>query len=59
MHHTLADREKGDFYRIFTEVTVAQTRLTPENAVTEIDRIILTAAKTSRVHGIALRHPGA
>jgi indolepyruvate decarboxylase len=43
MHHTLADREKGDFYRIFTEVTVAQTRLTPENAGAEIDRLILTA----------------
>jgi indolepyruvate decarboxylase len=43
MHHTLADREKGDFCRIFAEVTVAQTRLTPENAVAEIDRLILTA----------------
>jgi indolepyruvate decarboxylase len=43
MHHTLIDREKGDLYRIFTEVTVAQARLTPENALTEIDRLILTA----------------
>jgi indolepyruvate decarboxylase len=43
MHHTLADREKGDFYRMFAEVTVAQARVTPENAVTEIDRLILTA----------------
>src|SRR5215472_11239128 len=43
MHHTLADREKGDFCRMFAEVTVAQTRLTPENAVVEIDRLILTA----------------
>jgi indolepyruvate decarboxylase len=48
MHHTLAEREKGDFYRIFTEVTAAQTRLTPENAVTEIDRIILTAWRQKR-----------
>src|SRR5262245_17733248 len=43
MHHTLADREKGNFYRMFEEVTVAQTRLTPENAAAEIDRLILTA----------------
>jgi indolepyruvate decarboxylase len=43
MHHTLADREKGNFYRMFVEVTDAQARLTPENAVAEIDRLILTA----------------
>ena len=43
MHHTLVDREKGNLSRIFAEVTVAQTRLTPQNAVAEIDRLILTA----------------
>jgi indolepyruvate decarboxylase len=43
MHHTLADREKGNFYRMFEEVTCAQSRLTPENAAAEIDRLILTA----------------
>ena len=43
MHHTLADRGKGDLCRIFTEVTAAQAQLTPENAVAEIDRMILTA----------------
>jgi indolepyruvate decarboxylase len=43
MHHTLADREKGNLCRIFAEVTAAQAQLTPENAVAEIDRIILTA----------------
>jgi indolepyruvate decarboxylase len=43
MHHTLADREKGDLRRIFAEVTTAQAQLTPENAAAEIDRIILTA----------------
>jgi indolepyruvate decarboxylase len=43
MHHTLVDRGKGDLCRIFAEVTSAQAQLTPENAVTEIDRIILTA----------------
>jgi indolepyruvate decarboxylase len=43
MHHTLADPEKGNFSRIFAEVTAAQARLTPENAAAEIDRLILTA----------------
>jgi indolepyruvate decarboxylase len=43
MHHTLADREKGDFYRMYAEVTCAQSRLTLENAAAEIDRLIVTA----------------
>ena len=43
MHHTLIDPEKGDLCRIFAELTAAQTRITPENAVAEIDRLILTA----------------
>src|SRR5262245_21293045 len=43
MHHTLADREKGNFCRMVSEVTVAEAQLTPENAVAEIDRLILTA----------------
>ena len=43
MHHTLADREKGNFCRMFAEVTAAQAQLTPENAAAEIDRLILTA----------------
>src|SRR5215831_17216237 len=48
MHHTLADPEKGNFYRMFTEVTEAQARIIPENAVAEIDRIILTAWRQKR-----------
>jgi indolepyruvate decarboxylase len=48
MHHTLADREKGNLSRIFAEVTEAQARITPENAVTEIDRLILTAWRRKR-----------
>jgi len=48
MHHTLADREKGDFCRMFAEVTDAQARLTPENAVVEIDRLILRAWRRKR-----------
>ncbi|MGB9195929.1 MAG: thiamine pyrophosphate-binding protein [Terriglobales bacterium] len=43
MHHTLADHEKGNFYRAFAEVTTAQSVLSPENAASEIDRLILTA----------------
>jgi indolepyruvate decarboxylase len=43
MHHTLADREKGNFCRMFAEVTAAQAQLTPENAAAEIDRLMLTA----------------
>jgi indolepyruvate decarboxylase len=43
MHHTLADREKGDFCRMFAEVTTAQARLAPDNAAAEVDRLILTA----------------
>jgi len=43
MHHTLIDPEKGNLCRMFAEITDAQTRLTPENAVAEIDRLILTA----------------
>jgi indolepyruvate decarboxylase len=43
MHHTLIDPEKGNLLRLFAEITVAQTRLTPENAAAEIDRLILTA----------------
>ncbi|HZC59174.1 MAG TPA: thiamine pyrophosphate-binding protein, partial [Chthoniobacterales bacterium] len=48
MHHTLIDREKGNLCRMFAEITEAQARLTPENAVTEIDRLILTAWRRKR-----------
>jgi indolepyruvate decarboxylase len=48
MHHTVADREKGDLCRVFSEVTAAQTRLTPQNAAAEIDRLILLAWRQKR-----------
>ncbi len=48
MHHTLVDREKGNLCRIFAEITEAQARLTPENTVAEIDRLILTAWRRKR-----------
>ena len=43
MHHTLADGGRGNFYRAFSEMTAAQAELTPENAVLEVDRLILNA----------------
>lgn len=43
MHHTMADGTQDRFLRAYAQVTAAQARLTPRNAVTEIDRLILTA----------------
>lgn len=39
----MADGTWDRFLSAFAQVTVAQARLTPHNAVTEIDRLILTA----------------
>src|SRR5499433_3760863 len=43
MHHTMADGSVDHFLGAYAQVTAAQARLTPRNAVTEIDRLILTA----------------
>jgi indolepyruvate decarboxylase len=43
MHHTLADGGRDEFIRAYAQVTAAQTRITPQNAVAEIDRVIRTA----------------
>ena len=43
MHHTMADRTWDRFLGAYAQVTAAQARLTPYNAVTEIDRLITTA----------------
>ena len=43
MHHTMADGTWDRFINAYAQVTAAQARLTPDNAVTEIDRLILTA----------------
>jgi indolepyruvate decarboxylase len=43
MHHTMGDGTWDRFLSAFAQVTAAQARLTPSNAVTEIDRLILTA----------------
>jgi len=43
MHHTMADGTWDHFLGAYAQVTAAQARITPRNAVTEIDRLILTA----------------
>jgi indolepyruvate decarboxylase len=43
MHHTTGDGTWDRFLGAFAQLTAAQARLTPHNAVTEIDRLILTA----------------
>jgi indolepyruvate decarboxylase len=43
MHHTTGDGTWDRFLGAFGHVTVAQARLTPASAATEIDRLILTA----------------
>jgi indolepyruvate decarboxylase len=43
MHHTMADGSWDHFLGAYAQVTAAHGRLTPRNAATEIDRLILTA----------------
>ena len=43
MHHTMADGTWDRFLGAYAQVTAAQARLTPYNAVIEIDRLIITA----------------
>jgi indolepyruvate decarboxylase len=43
MHHTMADGSFDHFLDAYAHVTATHARLTPRNAVTEIDRLILTA----------------
>lgn len=43
MHHTMADGTWDRFLNAYAQVTAAQARLTPDNALTEIDRLIRTA----------------
>jgi indolepyruvate decarboxylase len=45
MHHTMADGTWDHFLNAYAHVTAARARLTPRNAVTEIDRLILTARR--------------
>src|SRR6202008_2072666 len=43
MHHTMADGTWDHFLNAYAHMTTGQARLTPRNAATEIDRLILTA----------------
>src|SRR5499425_380060 len=43
MHHTMGDGTWDHFLGAYAQVTVARARLTPRNAASEIDRLILTA----------------
>src|SRR5262252_2219038 len=43
MHHTMADGNWDHFLNASAHVTAGHARLTPRNAATEIDRLILTA----------------
>jgi indolepyruvate decarboxylase len=48
LHHTLGDGDYRHFMRMSQEVTVAQAILTPENAVEEIDRLLIAALHERR-----------
>ena len=43
MHHTMADGSWDHFLNAYAQVTAARARITPRNAASEIDRLILTA----------------
>src|SRR5262249_60381363 len=43
MHHTMADGNYDHFLDAYAHVTAAHARLTPRNAATEIESLILTA----------------
>jgi indolepyruvate decarboxylase len=43
MHHTMADGSFDHFLNAYAHVTAAHARLTPRNAATEIDRLILSS----------------
>src|SRR5262245_56315863 len=43
MHHTMADGGWDHFLDAYAHVTAAHARITPRNAATEIDRLLLTA----------------
>lgn len=48
LHHTLGDGDFRHFLRIAEAVSVAQAALTPANACSEIDRVILEALRQQR-----------
>ena len=48
IHHTLGDGEFNHFMKMVEPVTVARARITPENAASEIDRVIRMILKKHR-----------
>lgn len=48
LHHTLGDGDFQHFQRIAAEVSVAHASLTPANACSEIDRVMLEAIRQRR-----------
>lgn len=48
LHHTLANGNYDDMMNCFSQFTAAQTRLTPANAASEIDRVLATCLREKR-----------
>lgn len=48
IHHTLGDGVFNHFMQMITPITVAQAQITPENAASEIDRVIRMILKENR-----------
>ena len=53
LHHSLGDGEFGHFLTMHTAITCARAALTPDNAVSEIDRV-LTEVRDKRLPGYLL-----
>ncbi|MFF5199933.1 alpha-keto acid decarboxylase family protein [Micromonospora parva] len=56
MHHSLADGDFDHWVRVAREVTVAQTSLTPQNALGEVDRVLTECWSQQRP--VYVRMPG-
>ncbi|MCM6778436.1 thiamine pyrophosphate-binding protein [Nocardia sp. CDC159] len=54
MHHGLPDGQWDHFARMYHEVTAAQAVLSPENAASEIDRVLAAAERERRPVYIAI-----
>jgi indolepyruvate decarboxylase len=56
VHHTLGDGESSTFMETATLVVCAETMLTPENCVQEVERVIAEALENRRPVYIAIPH---
>ncbi|KAJ3157352.1 Pyruvate decarboxylase 1 [Geranomyces variabilis] len=54
LHHTLGNGDFNVFARMYKEVTIAQASITPENAASEIDRVLRLCVLKRRPVYIAL-----